>query len=183
MPCWDRQRELDRPRIEIEHRKDFAGTAASSDQQSVLAGEGCNFGALLIQLRERGNFTTHPQKFTVEVQEHSVPALVSQFPIQLRAAKCLLTLRVGNLSTPAKSRKFLGTSLAHSFHQCRIAVADKILKWRNFAVFFAHKEQWNVGSQKYGAGGELQLLERRSLSQAVTEQTVADLVMILGKDD
>src|SRR5579863_3155379 len=101
--------------------------------------------------------------------------------MKFRAAKRFFTLRVGNFATPAKSRKFFCPPFTHSFHQSQVAVAHEIQKWCALAILLAHEEQRNIRSEQNHAGSKLQLFERRRLSQAIAEQAIADLIVILRK--
>ena len=89
----------------------------------------------------------------------------------------ILRVRYGSL--PTECRKFFSTAAANGFHQVRIQMADEILKRRYFAVFLAHKKQWNKGRQQRHAGREFQCLEAYERTEAFSRGAISDLIVIL----
>src|ERR1700733_9846022 len=90
-----------------------------------------------------------------------------------------LVLRIGWFTRPFKARELFCPSLPHGFDDARITMADKILEGSLFAIFFAHEEQRDVGRKKSNGRGQLQPLERNHCCEAVSERSIAHLIVIL----
>ena len=103
--------------------------------------------------------------------------------VELRPQKSVLVLRVGRFGLPTERGELCAPSLPHGLHQPRVAMADKILKRRLFAVFLAHEEQGNKRGEQDCAGGEFQLLEADEPREPLAEHAIAYVIVILGKDD
>src|SRR5580765_1915535 len=106
-----------------------------------------------------------------------------QLPIKYGTEKRLFTLRVCHISVPPEPCQIHPSPIAHRLDERRVAVADKVRKWRGFAIFLAHEQQWNTWGEQNGSRGELQLLKRNELCQSVACTAIPHLIVILRKHD
>src|SRR5690606_10440879 len=92
-------------------------------------------------------------------------------------------LRVRDLALPGEGAELLGPSAPHGLDQLGLRVADEVLEGRRFAVLLAHEDQGQEGREQQQRPGQLLLLEAEQAAEALAQQTVAHLIVVLNRDD
>src|SRR5919198_4222015 len=120
----------------------------------VEAGHVTMFFAEASQGRKR---SAQPNQLLIKFPKGAKSPFAPPFVIELGTQKNGLVLRVRRFSLPAEGGELRAPSLMHRPHQFGVAVADKKLKRRLFAVFLTHEKQRDKGSQQHCRGSEFQL--------------------------
>src|SRR6476661_373665 len=106
---------------------------------------------------------------------------------ELRAQFCAekrpFGLRIGDFAPPRERAELELAPAPHRFDQRGIGMVDEIGKRRLFGVFFTHEQQWNIRRQERQPGRKLEIFQRNAGAQAIAKAAIADLIVVLCKDD